>query len=165
MIGAVLEPYLAWIRLGAVIVAAFAVAFAAVTVKKWHRDSLALASAEAERDELAAQAQSAIATLAAQQRAAYAASEGFQREIQELRDRPVPVRTVRVLVPARAAVPAPGPAAGRPDAGAQAGGLVQSRAGPAASRDIGPDLYALTLEADRCSAQLRGLQAWVAATR
>jgi hypothetical protein len=160
-----LEPYLVWIRLGAVIIAAFVIAFAVVTVKKWHRDSLALASAKAETAEIAAQAQLAIETLAAQQRAAYAASEGFQREIQELRDRPVPVRTVRVLVPARAAVPAAGATPGRPDAGAQAAGVVHPDAGQVASRDIGPDLYALTLEADRCSAQLRGLQAWVTATR
>ncbi len=165
MIGNLLEPYLVWIRLAAVLVAALVIAFGVVTVKKWHRDSLALASVEAERDEIAAQAQAALSILAAQQRAAYEASEGFQREVQELRDRPVPVRTVRVYVPARAAVPATGSTAGRPDAGAQASGVVHPGAGPALSRDIGPDLYALTLEADRCSAQLRALQGWVAATR
>lgn len=43
---ALLEPYLVWIRLGAVIVASLALAFAVVTVRKWHRDSIALKATE-----------------------------------------------------------------------------------------------------------------------
>ena len=156
-----LEPYLAWIRLGAVIVAAFVIAFAVVRVQKWRDDSHALAAAQARTEQVEREAAQAIATLQAQHRAAYAASKGYQNELEDLRNRPAGARVVRVLVPAAAPVRAPGSTPRGPDAAGQVAGVVLDPVGETASRDISPDLGALMLSADACSAQLRGLQAWV----
>lgn len=156
-----LEPYLVWIRLGAVIVASLVIAFAVVRIQHWRADSHALAAAQARTAQVEREAAQAIATAKSQQMAAYKASEGFQREIETLRSRPVGTRVVRVLVPAATTVPATGPTARRPDAAGKGSGVVLDPVGETASRDISADLGALMLEADSCSAQLRGLQAWV----
>ena len=157
-------PWMVWVKLGAAAIVISLLIAVGLVVRGWHNDSLALASAQADLKEISEQAAQAMATLAAQQRASYEASEGYQRELETLRNRPVSTRIVRVLVPARPTLPAPGATPGGPDGASQAGGVVHDGAGQTTSRDIGPDLNALMMEADRCSAQLRGLQTWVALT-
>lgn len=80
--------------------------------------------------------------------------EDYEREIDELRNRPVTVRTVR-LCPDRGRVPGAG-ATGRTDAGTAAAGEFPAAPGP----DIGVGLYALAREADEIVARCRGLQSW-----
>ena len=83
--------------------------------------------------------------------------ENYEQELAVLRDRPVPVRTVRVC-------PDPGNVQG-----AVAPGSVDGTSTPAAGvsgapgRDIGPDLYQLARDADEVAARLRALQEWNAA--
>ena len=79
---------------------------------------------------------------------------GYEQELAELRNRPIPVRTVR-LCTARGGVQSAGPA-GAADAGAPAAGIVPGAAGP----DIGAGLYGLAREADEIVARCRALQDW-----
>lgn len=72
------------------------------------------------------------------------ATETYRADLQAIRDRPRPVRRV-YLCPDQAA--APGGAAG-PGAPGLPG---------APGRDLGPDLYQLADDADRCAAQLDAL--------
>jgi hypothetical protein len=154
---------LLYLRLGAVIVAALAFAFAWVTVSGWRDDSRSLADSEARYAALERQTAETIATLQRQQEAAYQASEGYQNELETLRGRPGRTRTVRVCNDTGAGgVSATSPATGGPDAARETGGVVPADVGFSV-RDV--DVTDLLLEADRCSAQLRGLQAWVTATR
>jgi hypothetical protein len=111
-----------------------------VIVHGWHRDAQAL---EGVRTELAA--------VKAQQEASQKASEGYQRELQDLRTARKPSPVVRVC---REPVPAAGSGGGRDGATPGSGELPQT-AGP----DIGPDLYGLADEADELAARLRACQA------
>jgi hypothetical protein len=80
---------------------------------------------------------------------------GYEKELEDLRNRPVSVRTVR-LCPEKPdrdmRLPAP---AGRTGQGSAPAGVVQPGNGP--NRDIGPDLYALAGRADELSAQCRAI--------
>ena len=105
-------------------------------------DARALA-AEAQRD-------AAIASLEASQKA----SEGYARELQELRNRPVPRKPVRLCIAPN--LPVPGPSGGTDGPAAPAGEL-PVEPGP----DIGPRLYDDARRADELAAQLRALQEWV----
>ena len=88
------------------------------------------------------------------------ASNGYQNELQRLRDRPavsgVPVRLCRQPTPGPMLVSITSP---RLDATPSTGGGVPPP--DAEGRDIGPDLFAIADSADECSAQVRGLQQFV----
>ena len=85
------------------------------------------------------------------------ASNGYQAELERLRNVPAsPIGPIRLCKPATASrvqVPASKPG---PDEAPGGGGPVPSADGE--SPDIGPALFALADDADRCSAQVRGLQ-------
>lgn len=155
-------PYL---RLAAFALAAALILLAGWKVNGWRDDSRQLSAVKADAARQVAVAQAAVEKMRADQQAAYQASEDYQREIEKLRNRSVKPRVVRVCVDESNGMPGPGAAAGRPDAAGKAAGVVHGRAGQSASRDIGRELYELMGEADRCSAALRGLQAWVNSTR
>ena len=111
--------------------------------RQWDRGQAAIVEAQELRQTLAAERAAKVA--------ADKASEGYQDELERLRNRPARVRTVRVCNGSPSDLPAaqpgptgPGPAGGMGDAGA--------------GRDIGPDLYALAARCDALTAQLRGLQ-------
>lgn len=81
---------------------------------------------------------------------------GYEKEIADLRNRPVPTRVVRLCRPANPGN-VPDARAARAADGAGAGtGVVSESAGP----DIGADLYGLAKEADEIAARLRALQDW-----
>lgn len=100
-------------------------------------------------------------------RASQEASAGYQHELQDLRSRPVPVRTVRLCTAAKP-VPVSQPAA-RDHGGTASPGPIPAGPGPdpgeGGGPDIGPDLYELAARADRLAAQLRALQEWVKAVQ
>lgn len=153
-------------RLIAYAVAAVAVLWMLALIRHWHEDST-VALPEARRT-LAAEVACAAGSKCAERVAALkerqqAVSEqvirGYQDEIEALRARPIPVRTVRLCPDARAArVPGAEPAR-TADAAGPAAGIVSGAAGP----DIGPDLYQLARDADEVAARLRALQQWSAA--
>jgi type II secretory pathway pseudopilin PulG len=140
-----LTPYLVWIKLGAVAILAAFLAFFAYKVTSWRNDSLALDATKAEMVALReAQAQS------------IKASEGYQRELEDIRNRPVPSTPVRLCVK-RPAVPAAGsgPGSAVPAPGMVSGGDgADYQEGP----DIAADLRALARRADEVSAQGRATQ-------
>ena len=82
--------------------------------------------------------------------------QGYEDELKSLRDRPIPVRTVRLCPDARAGgVPGAKPA--RPTDGTRpADGMGDGGTGA----DLGPDLYRLAGQCDEVAARLRGLQSW-----
>lgn len=142
-----LTPYLVWIKLGIALALAAFLAFFAFKVAGWRNDSLALDATKAE-----------MVALREAQAASIEASQGYQRELQDLRNRPVPGTPVRLCVK-RPAVPAAGRGSG---AAVSAPGVVQPddgadsevRGGP----DIGPALRSLARRADAVSAQGRATQ-------
>ena len=78
----------------------------------------------------------------------------YERELADLRNRPIPVRTVRLCA-------GTGNVQGsRPTGAADGAGAPASVVPEAPGRDIGPDLYQLAREADEVAARLRGLQQW-----
>lgn len=158
---------LTYAKIGITIAALAAITWFAVLVGNWHRDAGRMHAAEADRDRIAAESAQAMQTMATQLRASYAASEGYQNELSTLRSTARSIGPVRVCRTAPASVPAGTAATGRPDAAGAPAGVVPAATGgdPGISRDIGPDLAALADAGDQCSAQLRGLQAWVTATR
>lgn len=160
----VLAPYAIYARLVGWALAILAVVALGLTVNHWRVRAHETDAAEARADAAEANARATLAKMLANEKAAQAASQEFQREIDSLSHRPPPVVRVCRTAPA---VPARGQPARRPDAASEAPGLVQGGTGPdtGISRDIGPDLAALMDDADRCSAQLRGLEAWIKATR
>jgi hypothetical protein len=83
--------------------------------------------------------------------------ETYEQELDDLRNRPIPVRTVR-LCPAGSGVQGAS-APGTPDGTGPGADVVSAETG----RDIGPDLYQLAREADEVAARLRALQEWNAA--
>lgn len=140
-----LAPYLVWIKLGFVAILAAFLAFFAYKVHSWRQDALSLGAVRQEMVELKAS-----------QAASQAASEGYQRELEDIRNRPAPTSPVRLCVK-RPAVPATGsgssptvPASGvLPGAN---GGDYQE--GP----DIAADLLRLADEADAVAAKGRATQ-------
>ena len=80
--------------------------------------------------------------------------DGYERELADVRGRPVPVRTVR-LCPDRGNVPGARPARPADGPGAPAADVPE-----APGRDLGPDLYQLARDADEIAARLRALQEW-----
>ena len=153
---ALLEPYLQWIRLGAVIVAALAIAFTVVTVKKWHRDSVALQATEArlaleESCEAGSKCRARVAAAEAAQATINAeAMTQYEQEIARLNSRPVERRVIRVCADPGALRDAA--SAGEP-AGAEARGVLRG----SAEFDTGP-LRELAREADRQVAAYRALR-------
>ena len=133
-----------------------------IVVSHWHEDSLTLPKVRAQAARDVADARAAVETMKVQYKAAQAASAGYQRDLQDIRNRPVPTGPVRLCVPARPRVSAAGsPASGLGPATALAGVVP----GPTGSDfeegpDIRPDLNALILRCEDVSSQVRGLQAF-----
>ena len=133
-----LAPYLLWIKVGIAAVVALLVVWGGLTVRGWHRDSLAL---EGVRQEMA--------DLRASQEASQAASKGLQDELQTLRAARKPSPVIRVCrdpdnLP-KAGTGRDGPAAGAGELPAETG------------LDTGP-IYDLADEADELAARLRACQ-------
>lgn len=160
---AAIAPYLMWAKIGAVLAVALACGAFYLHYKHLEAKAERVDAAEARAEAVEANARQTLSKMAADQKASQKASEGYLNEIASLRARPV--GPVRVSIPAR--VPAPRAATGRPDAEVPPSGVVPGgvESDSGVSRDIGPDLSALMVEADKCSAQLRGLEAWITATR
>ena len=149
-----------WKAVGAgALVVAFVFAGWRVTVWKEAHEALPAAQ-EALRDEIECRAGSQCALRVAalrtrQEQVTADTVKGYEQELEDLRNRPVSVRTVR-LCPEKPdrdmRLPAP---AGRTGQGSAPAGVVQPGNGP--NRDIGPDLYALAGRADELSAQCRAI--------
>ncbi len=137
---------LAYIKLGLAAVVLIALGWLALIVNGWRQDSLRVEEVETE-----------LSTLKAAQEASQKASEGYQNELEAIRNRPVPASPVRLCKPAR--VP---PAGGRPSPTVPPADVVSGtdgtdpevRGGP----DIGPALRSLAKRADEVSAQGRATQ-------
>ena len=136
-----------------------AVAFAGWRVHSWKQDAEALPGVRdaLEREEGCLDGSKCADRVAAlvvrQERTTAEAVAGYEREIADLRNRPISVRRVRLCPdprPGDVRVPAP---AGRTGQGSAPAGVVQPGTGP----DIGPDLYALAGRADELSAQCRAI--------
>jgi hypothetical protein len=80
---------------------------------------------------------------------------GYEKELEDLRNRPVSVRTVRLCPEKPDRDVRHAPVSGGTGQGSAAAGVVQPGNGP--NRDIGPDLYALAGRADELSAQCRAI--------
>lgn len=129
-------------------------------VNQWREGFHARAAAEARSEQIAKDAATTLATVTAQLRASYEASEGYQNELSTLRAARTPSRPVRVCRDVPAA-PSNRPTPGGPDAATPGAGALPQEPG----QDIGPDLYGQADEADELAARLRALQEWVRATR
>ena len=152
-----------YLRLAAVAILATAVAVTAWRIHAWHDAYKALPGVKSalEAEKVCGEGSACaarVATLeAAQREASQRVVSDYERELESLRDRPIPVRTVR-LCPDNRGLPGARPAGTADGAGAGAAVVPE-----AAGRDIGPDLYQLAREADEVSARLRALQQWNAA--
>ena len=140
-----LAPYLVWIKLGVFVILAAFLAFFAFKVTSWRNDSLALDATKQEMQQLRDS-----------QAASIEASEGYQRELEDIRNRPVPSTPVRLCVK-RPAVPAAGSG---PGAAVPASGVVPDGDGTDYQEgpDIAGDLRALARRADEVTAQARATQ-------
>jgi hypothetical protein len=151
------------LRVAAVAVLATAIAVMVWRVVVWHGAYEALPGVEAalEAEKLCGEGSACAARVAAleaaQQEVSKQVVSDYERELADLRNRPIPVRTVR-LCPDRGAVRGAG-SAGPADGTGAAADVVPGAAGP----DIGPELYQLARDADEISARLRSLQQWNAA--
>ena len=153
-----LAPYMAAIKVGALVAVVVALGLFGWRVHAWHEGYKELA-AERACEPATECAKRAARFAEAQQKAAQAASQkaqeavtSYEQEIASLRARPA--RVVR-LCPDSGGVRDAAPAAGAdgPSAGP---GVVPTTAG----RDIGADLYQLAKDADEVAARLRALQQW-----
>lgn len=164
-IGAV-AAYLFLQPFGKIAAAVIAVAVAALWLDSY--GAARFAEGKTAGDAAAATARAELANLRAQNDLDRQASEGYQRELQALRDRPPvvagPVRLCRQSVPAIPAAAAP---AGGSLAGTATAGLVPPGDGPdhreGEGPDIGPDLDGFARRCEAVSAQLRGVLARVSA--
>jgi hypothetical protein len=128
-------------------------------IQGWRAGAARASAVESARAAEKAAQQGVIDSLKSDIKAATESSNGYQAELTRLRNAARPV-SVRVCESARSA-PADLPRTADTSSGSspttEAGRVLPEQAG----NDIGPDLAALADEADRCSAQLRGLIDWV----
>ena len=147
-------------RLVGFIAASIVAAWLWILVGHWHEDSLTLPRVVAQAKADASKAAQVLESTRTAYRAAQTASEGYQRELQQIASRPGPVGPVRLCIPARRSVPAAGPAPGGSGPAVPATGVVPS--GDAADldqgQDIGPDLAAYAARCEQVSAQGRAIQ-------
>ena len=154
---------LAWLfknwRLVAYGMAAVVLLWMLMLVRHWHADSLTLPRVVAQAKSDAAKAAQVLESTKAAYRAAQAASEGYQRELQVIASRPVPTTPVRLCRAASSVRPA-SPATGGPSPVVPAAGVLPAEAGGdiESGPDIGPALRALLREADEVSARGRAIQ-------
>lgn len=164
-IGAV-AAYLFLQPFGKLVAGVIAVAVAALWLQSY--GAAQFAQGREAGDAAAAAAAAQLAALRTQNDLDRQASEGYQRELQALRDRPAvvtgPVRLCKQSVPARPAASAP---AGGSLAGAATAGLVPAGDGQdhreGEGPDIGPDLDGFARRCEAVSAQLRGVLTAVSA--
>ena len=159
-----LTPYLAWIRIGLAAVAIAALLALGWRVHAWREAYKAYPELQ-ERltaEESCGEGSKCSARQAALAAAAEAKSRevqaDYERELADLRNRPIPVRTVR-LCPEGAAGDVRRADSAGPAHGAGPGAAVIPGA-PRPNPDIGPELYELARDADEVAARLRALQEW-----
>lgn len=141
-----LNPYLLYIKLGLAVLALIVLGFFGYKVHSWHQDSLKLESAQKELEQVKATYE-----------AAQKASEGYQSELKEIRNRPVTTGPVRLCVKPRVSATPSGPSSTVSPAGVVSGPTgtdSEVREGP----DIGPALQRLIERAEQVSAQGRATQ-------
>ena len=142
-------------RVVVVVLVATVVWWTVNTIVQWREDSQELPLVKAKAAEELLLARQQLELVEAQFDVAYTASEGYQRELEKLRNAPrQPAPVIRVCKPAaRPVASGAGTANTGPDAAATAAGVVQGTT----EFDTGP-LYDLADQCDRLSAQLRALQ-------
>ena len=140
-----LNPYLVYIRLAVFAILLGFLAFFAYKVHSWRSDALQLGAVRQEME-----------SLKASQEASHKASEGYQRELEEIRNRPVTTGPVRLCVPKpRVSSVKPGPSPAVPATGVLQGADGSDyQEGP----DIAADLLRLADEADEVAAKGRATQ-------
>jgi len=136
---------LAYIRMGIAAFVILLLVWGGLVVRGWHQDSLALDGARQE-----------LESLKASQEASHKASEGYQRELEEIRNRPVTTGPVRLCVKR----PAVSPAGSGPSPTLPATGVLQGTDGGDYQEgpDIAADLLRLADEADEVAAKGRATQ-------
>lgn len=136
---------LAYIRLAAFALLAGFLAFFAYKVHSWRTDALQLGAVRQEMVELKAS-----------QEASRKASEGYQNELEEIRNRPAPTQPVRLCVK-RPPLPSAGSG---PSPALPASGVLPSTDGSDYQEgpDIAADLLRLADEADEVAAKGRATQ-------
>jgi len=152
-----------WGAVGLLAIGAFAL------VNHWRLDSGRLKVERVQHSAKVNELEQRIAFEIDNQRKANAASDQYQKKLAELdaARADIPVRTVRLCngpkpVSATAARATPG----GPDA-ASTEGLQEAAGSDTRDRwsddgpDIGPELYAVADDGDKCSAQVDALQAWI----
>lgn len=162
-IGAV-AAYLFLQPFGKLVAGVIAVAVAALWLESY--GAAQFAEGQKAGDAAAAAATAQLAALRSENEIDRQASEGYQRELQSLRDRPPvvagPVRLCKPAVPARPAAVAP---AGGSLAGAATAGLVPAGDGQdhreGEGPDIGADFDGFARRCEAVSGQLRGVLARV----
>ena len=157
-----LAPYMAAIKVGALVAVVVALGLFGWRVHAWHEGFKQAASVKAEAAREVAQARQAVADMNAQYTATQKASEGYQHELETIRARPVDRSPVRLCRAAPASVPLAAAPAGGLGAAVSASGVLSGTDGsdPAMREgpDIGPALRELARFAEEVSAQGRAIQ-------
>ena len=136
---------LLWVKVGLAALLVMLAVWGGLIVRGWHADSLALGEARQE-----------LKDLKASQEASQKASEGYQRELEEIRNRPPTTGPVRLCVK-RPAVSSSGSG---PGSTLPATGVLQGADGGDYQEgpDIAADLLRLADEADEVTARGRATQ-------
>lgn len=156
----------ATLRLAGGVIVALCVAWVGLVVWGWKRGHDQLPIVEQQLEDTRATLADVRAQHARELRIAQEASNGYQQELQALRDArdAAPARVVRLCSNQNSVRPAV-PSAGGPHAATATEGLGpdQDGSGSGQGPDIGADLYAIADRCDDITAQLRGLQEWARA--
>jgi hypothetical protein len=136
---------LAYIKLGVAALVVMLLVWGGLIVRGWHQDSLRVKAVETE-----------LQSLKASQEASQKASEQYQRELKEIRNRPVTTGPVRLCNKR----PAVSPSRSGPSATLPATGVLQGADGSDYQEgpDIAADLLRLADEADEVASRGRATQ-------
>jgi hypothetical protein len=165
MIRAFLEPYLVYIKLGALFAIVLAVIFACFRVQAWREAYHELPTVEAalELETLCGEGSMCLRRSQAARDRQIARNQEVQRdydtEIAALRARTPRHSPVRLCADTGASDLRGSATAGAADGSAADAGLGDGRTQP----DLGPGLYALAQHCDELTARARGLQSWAKA--
>lgn len=127
-------------------------------VDGWRRDSNKLESAEARTAQIERDAKATIAEMERRYAESQQASEGYQNELQTIRNRPISVSPVRLCK--QSSVPKAGPAPSGSGSTIPRAEPLPEPVGsdPEPGPDIGPSLRELAKRCDEVSAQGRAIQ-------
>jgi hypothetical protein len=154
-----MNPYVLYLRLAAAAAIAVALGLVAFQVHRWHQGFLHVASVEAQAKRDRATYTATLQSYKDAQAASAAASTQYQRELHEIRNRPVATGPVRLCLKP-ASVPRTASGSSGPGPTPTASGVLPSTTGSdlEAGPDIAADLYRLADQADQVAAQARALQ-------